>query len=109
MLSTVRAAMFALGFLTLSAQAQWQSAPSFPPSGTGRQYAVGLNLGGTLYAVGGTPWTNGGDEDGSVHTLDVLAFLNAWSEGDSAADFNGDGAVNTLDLLAFLNAWSAGC
>ncbi len=24
-------------------------------------------------------------------------------------DFTGDGAVDTLDVLAFLNAWSAGC
>ena len=24
-------------------------------------------------------------------------------------DFNRDGVVNTLDVLAFLNAWSAGC
>ena len=47
--------------------------------------------------------------DGEVDTLDVLAFLNAWSAGDPSADFNGDGAINTLDVLAFLNAWSAGC
>ena len=47
--------------------------------------------------------------DGQVNTLDVLAFLNAWSAGDPAADFNDDGTVNTLDVLAFLNAWSAGC
>ncbi|MCC7387249.1 MAG: hypothetical protein IT431_00625 [Phycisphaerales bacterium] len=47
--------------------------------------------------------------DGEVNTLDVLAFLNAWSSGDPRGDFNGDGAVNTLDVLAFLNAWSAGC
>ncbi len=49
------------------------------------------------------------NHDGSVNTLDVLAFLNAWSAGDPSADFNGDGTVNTLDVLAFLNAWSAGC
>lgn len=47
--------------------------------------------------------------DGSVNTVDVLAFLNAWSAGDPRGDFNGDGAVNTIDVLAFLNAWSAGC
>jgi hypothetical protein len=47
--------------------------------------------------------------DGSVNTLDVLAFLNAWSAGDPSGDFNGDGTINTLDVLAFLNAWSAGC
>ncbi len=49
------------------------------------------------------------NNDGAVNTLDVLAFLNAWSAGDMAADFNGDGVINTLDVLAFLNAWSNGC
>ena len=47
--------------------------------------------------------------DGSVNTLDVLAFLNAWGSGDPRGDYNGDGSINTLDVLAFLNAWSAGC
>jgi hypothetical protein len=47
--------------------------------------------------------------DGSVNTLDVLAFLNSWNAGDAAGDFNGDGVNNTLDVLAFLNAWNAGC
>jgi hypothetical protein len=47
--------------------------------------------------------------DGSVNTLDVLAFLNAWSAGEPTADFNHDGTINTLDVLGFLNAWSAGC
>jgi probable HAF family extracellular repeat protein len=47
--------------------------------------------------------------DGQVNTLDVLAFLNAWSAGDASGDFNQDGDINTLDVLAFLNAWSAGC
>ncbi|MCC7387248.1 MAG: PQQ-binding-like beta-propeller repeat protein [Phycisphaerales bacterium] len=47
--------------------------------------------------------------DGAANTLDVLAFLNAWSSGDPRGDFNGDGAINTLDVLAFLNAWGAGC
>ena len=49
------------------------------------------------------------NSDGSVNTQDVLAFLNAWSAGDSSADINGDGTVNTQDVLAFLNLWSAGC
>jgi hypothetical protein len=47
--------------------------------------------------------------DGNVNTVDVLAFLNAWSAGDSSADINGDGNVNTQDVLAFLNLWNAGC
>jgi|GEM_PF-2945057 len=49
------------------------------------------------------------NSDGTVNTLDVLAFLNAWSAQDPSADFNGDGTVNTLDVLAFLNAWTSGC
>jgi hypothetical protein len=60
-----------------------------------------------ITAAGGCPADF--NADGQVNTLDVLAFLNAWSAGDPAADFNGDGSVNTLDVLAFLNAWSAGC
>jgi hypothetical protein len=28
---------------------------------------------------------------------------------DPHADINGDGTINTLDVLAFLNAWAAGC
>ena len=47
--------------------------------------------------------------DGEANTLDVLAFLNAWTAADESADFNGDGAINTLDVLGFLNAWVAGC
>ncbi|VAX39604.1 hypothetical protein MNBD_PLANCTO03-509, partial [hydrothermal vent metagenome] len=47
--------------------------------------------------------------DGSVNTQDVLAFLNAWNNGDSSADINGDGEINTQDVLAFLNLWNAGC
>ncbi|MDQ7014720.1 MAG: GC-type dockerin domain-anchored protein [Planctomycetota bacterium] len=47
--------------------------------------------------------------DGAVNTLDVLAFLNAWSAGDESADINGDGEVNTLDVIEFLNAWTTGC
>ncbi len=47
--------------------------------------------------------------DGVVNTLDVLAFLNAWSARDPRADINGDGVVDTRDVLAYLNLWSAGC
>ena len=38
-------------------------------------------------------------------------FLMTMAPGPNPCppDFNGDGTVNTLDFLAFLNAWSAGC
>jgi hypothetical protein len=47
--------------------------------------------------------------DGSVNTLDFVAFLNAWSEREADADINGDGDVNSMDVVAFLNAWVQGC
>lgn len=47
--------------------------------------------------------------DGTVNTIDVLAFLNAWSADDPAADCDGNGSINTIDVLCFLNAWAAGC
>jgi len=49
------------------------------------------------------------NNDGSVNTQDVLAFLNAWTAGDPSADVNGDGSVNTQDVLFFLNLWNVGC
>lgn len=49
------------------------------------------------------------NNDGSVNTLDFLAFLNAYNNQDPRADFNNDGTINTLDFLAFLNAFNAGC
>ena len=49
------------------------------------------------------------NRDGEADTLDVLAFLNAWTAGDSSADMNDDGEVNTLDVLVFLNLWNVGC
>ena len=47
--------------------------------------------------------------DGIVNTQDFLAFLNAWSSGNTSADIDGNGTVNTLDFIMFLNLWNAGC
>jgi hypothetical protein len=49
------------------------------------------------------------NDDGSVNSQDVLAFLNAWVVQDPSADINDDGTVNTQDVIAFLNVWTAGC
>jgi agmatine/peptidylarginine deiminase len=49
------------------------------------------------------------DHDGSVNSLDFIAFLNAFTAGDLSADFNGDDSINSLDFIAFLNAFGAGC
>ncbi len=47
----------------------WEPGPALPTAGAPRQYAAGINRNGTLYALGGTPWTNGVDGDGVVHQL----------------------------------------
>ncbi len=87
--------------------------PARVEAGRLRGYAWGENIG----------WINLDDDehyvalacpadfngDGAVNTLDVLAFLNAYTAGDPKADFNGDTVINTLDVLAFLNAYTAGC
>ncbi len=49
------------------------------------------------------------NDDGTVNTVDFLAFLNAWVAGDSSADMNHDGEVNTLDVLGFLSLYTSGC
>ncbi|HPF39078.1 MAG TPA: hypothetical protein P5081_06455 [Phycisphaerae bacterium] len=52
------------------AQAQtWTPGPTLPTGGAARTHVVGVNQGGVLYAIGGAPWQNGGDMDGSVHQL----------------------------------------
>ncbi|MCC7387247.1 MAG: hypothetical protein IT431_00615 [Phycisphaerales bacterium] len=86
-------------------------APDGSVFGAGRYFPSGAGHGETLAArlLGAVPCDADFNGDGAVNTLDVLAFLNAWSSGDPRGDFNGDGSVNTLDVLAFLNAWSAGC
>ncbi|QKK07314.1 MAG: hypothetical protein HND58_03535 [Planctomycetota bacterium] len=75
---------------------------------TGWGYYDGFNV-RAFQIIFDTPCDADFNGDDTVNTLDVLAFLNAWTAGEGSADFNDDGSVNTLDVLAFLNAWTAGC
>ncbi len=56
----------------------WEPGPAMPVSVTERVHAFGLNVNGSLYAIGGPPWRNPGDDDGSVHRLSVGA--STWTE-----------------------------
>jgi hypothetical protein len=62
----------------------------------------------TLEAAGGDCYADF-NEDGTVDTRDVLAFLNSWNGGDLASDCDGNGTIDTRDVLCFLNLWNAGC
>lgn len=48
------------------------------------------------------------NSDGSVDTVDVLRYLNAFTAADPAADYTGDGLINTRDVLLFLNLFGDG-
>lgn len=48
------------------------------------------------------------NEDGSVNVGDLLAFLSAYSAGQSGADVDGSGGVSVGDFLAFLSLYAAG-
>jgi hypothetical protein len=64
----------------------WQAAGSLPTGGAARQYAAGVNVNGVLYGIGGTPWQNGGDQDGCVHQF----AAGTWS---STAPLDGAGPI----------------
>ncbi len=64
--------------------ATWTPAPAFPDATTARAYAAGLNFGGTLLTIGGTPLGTSGDKDTPVHYLSPGAStwsVGPWAEG----------------------------
>lgn len=58
--------LMTLAMPSLAGAADWVSGGTLPAP---KQHAFGVELGGTIYAIGGTPWTNGGDQDGTVYRL----------------------------------------
>jgi hypothetical protein len=108
---------FSIPWHTIDCGGGTSAGASFTLTGTigqhdagGPRTGGGFSLSGGFWAADiGEPCIGDFNNDGSVNTLDVISFLNAWAAGDTAADINGDGAVNTLDVLAFLNAWADGC
>jgi len=109
--------VFSIPWHTIDGGGGTSSGGSFTLSGTIGQHDAGGPMTGGSYSLTGGFWAGTNAEpcvgdfngDGTVNTLDVLAFLNAWTAGEGSADINDDGTVNTLDVLAFLNFWAAGC
>ena len=108
---------YSIAWYTIDGGGGTSAGGAFALSGTIGQHDAGATMTGGSFALTGGFWAGVFTEpcigdfngDGTVNTLDVLAFLNAWAASDPRADINGDGTVNTLDVLAFLNAWAAGC
>jgi hypothetical protein len=49
------------------------------------------------------------NDDDTVDSRDVIAFLNLWAARDPDADFDDNGAIDSRDVIVFLNEWNAGC
>lgn len=47
--------------------------------------------------------------DGRVDSVDIFAYINAWTGRLATADFDGNGTIDVGDLFAYLNAWLAKC
>ena len=82
----------------------WQPGPALPVNVAERTWAVGLNVNGALYALGGTPWRNPGDDDGAVHRLSSGA--SSWTElpafdGLGPFIFQGGGVDNLGRIVIF--------
>lgn len=115
--TTSSAQTYAIPWHTIDSGGGTSAGGSFELSGTIAQHDAGGVMSGGRFEMAGGFWAGAdgdtcvGDfnNDGSVNTIDVVAFLNAWVAGDASADINGDGTINTIDVVAFLNAWTAGC
>jgi predicted outer membrane repeat protein len=49
------------------------------------------------------------NEDGTLDSRDIIAYINAWAAKDPDSDLTGDGVVDSRDVIAYLNLWAAGC
>lgn len=75
-----------LALSSLAGAQAWEPGPTLPTGGPAKVSAVGVRVGNTIYALGGTPWTGSGD--GSVYALHLGS--PGWSE---ELGFDGYGPV----------------
>jgi len=92
----------------LAAAQTWESAGTLPTGGAPRVYAAGVNAEGVIYAIGGTPWRNGADSDGSVHQL----VDGTWSEvaalGGAGPVIGGAAGVDNLGRIVIFGGYVDG-
>lgn len=86
--------------IPLSTSAQtWQAAGTLPTGGAPRLYAAGVNANGVLYAVGGAPWVNGADGDGTVHRLVGGTWLEVAPLDGAGSVVSGAAGFDTLGRM----------
>ena len=77
----------------------WESMGVLPTVGEPRQYVAGVNHNGLLYAIGGTPWQNGGDQDGSVHRYEDGAWTAVAPVGGAGPIISGAASIDALGRI----------
>ncbi|HZW09469.1 MAG TPA: GC-type dockerin domain-anchored protein [Phycisphaerales bacterium] len=111
-------AQYAIDWHTIDGGGGVSSGGSYELSGTIGQHDAGplvqggsFDLSGGFWAAGASPGRCPADfsGDGTLDSRDVIAFLNAWSAREDAADCDASGVVDSRDVVCFLSAWSAGC
>lgn len=48
------------------------------------------------------------DQSGTINTVDIFAYFEAWFAGNLAADIDGSG-LSTTDIFRFIETWFEGC
>lgn len=79
--------------------AELEPAGALPTDGAARAYAAGINASGVIYALGGTPWQNGGDRDGAVHRLVAGVWEPAVPLGGMGPVISGAAGVDGLGRI----------
>lgn len=95
---------FSLAILVIaaagSAGAQaWEAAPTLPTGGAGKVSTVGVNLAGTLYALGGTPWTSGGDGSVYSYTPGTIGWVQQLSFDGIGPVLGQGGGIDSLGRI----------
>jgi subtilisin family serine protease len=85
------------------------SVDDLPPAGFDEKFGWGRINVRTALDMAITPCPPDLNGDDRVDSKDFVLFLNAFTAGDSLADYNADGIVNSLDFTAYLNDFVAGC
>ncbi len=81
---TLKQTLFSLAVLLLSSPVfgqswgTWQTETPMPTGGLAKTHATGLEVGGTMFILGGPPWMNPPDEDPTVFSMPIGGSV--WTE-----------------------------
>jgi len=88
---------------SLACASTWESGGTLPAA---KQHAFAVERGGAIYAIGGTPWVNGGDQDGSVHCRLSSTWVTAAPLDGTGPTIPVGGGVDGLGRIIFFGGLS---